>query len=289
MATRLLLADDSITIQKVVKLTFAGEDVAIDAVMDGTLAIEKARASKPDIVLADVFMPGRNGYEVCAAIKADSDLAGTPVVLLVGTFEPFDEAEASRAKCDAYLTKPFDTSELIQVVNKLVAQRRSTESAPKPQEAAVPESDLLVAAAGAGHVAERSAGLVSTRARASFLGAERILDLFNTALPEPAILPQVQKKAPEPAVPVGTAVAGDSAETAPAAAPHVIPFPGTRTDGMESLPIALTEEMLDQIAERVVKRMSQDVVREIAWEVIPQLSEAMIRQHLDKSGPSRKT
>lgn len=119
MPKKLLVADDSVTIQKVISLAFAGEDVVIESVANGDQAIHKAKEIKPDIVLADVFMPGRNGYEVCARIKEDPELSKIPVVLLVGTFEPFDETEASRAKCDAYLTKPFDTSELLQVVHSL--------------------------------------------------------------------------------------------------------------------------------------------------------------------------
>ncbi len=120
MAKKLLVADDSVTIQKVVQLTFAGEDVAIEAVSSGDQAVEKARALRPDMMLADVYMPGLNGYEVCSSIKADAELAGTPVVLLVGTFEPFDEAEAARVRSDGHLTKPFDTSELIQLVRSLI-------------------------------------------------------------------------------------------------------------------------------------------------------------------------
>ncbi len=288
MATRLLLADDSITIQKVVKLTFAAEDVAIDAVGDGTLAIEKTRSSKPDIVLADVFMPGRNGYEVCAAIKGDPELSATPVVLLVGTFEPFDEAEASRAKCDAYLTKPFDTSELIQIVNKLVAQRRSAEASVKTSKSSQMQVDLVAAAGGAGHAAEHVTGLVSERTRESFLGAASILDLFETPVQSTSPSPQTQTEAAQAAA-SATSVAEGAADRASTAASHVIPFPGTRANGAESQPVALTEEMLDVIAEKVVKRMSQDVVREIAWEVVPQLSEAIIRQYLDKSDHFRKS
>ena len=94
MSKTLLLADDSVTIQKVVGISFANEDVRIVTVDNGDDAVARAREIKPDIVLADVVMPGKSGYDVCAAIKGDPELRGTPVLLLTGTFETFDEDRA---------------------------------------------------------------------------------------------------------------------------------------------------------------------------------------------------
>jgi CheY-like chemotaxis protein len=97
MGKTLLLADDSVTIQKVVGISFASEDIAITTVDNGDDAIAKARELRPDMVLADVVMPGKNGYEVCEAIKADPSLQHIPVLLLTGTFEAFDEERAEQA------------------------------------------------------------------------------------------------------------------------------------------------------------------------------------------------
>src|SRR5258708_9331551 len=91
----LLLADDSVTIQRVIELTFADEDVQVVAVGDGDQAIERLEASPPDIVLADIGMPGRNGYEVAQYVKQSPRLAHIPVVLLTGAFEPVEQARAS--------------------------------------------------------------------------------------------------------------------------------------------------------------------------------------------------
>jgi CheY-like chemotaxis protein len=278
MGTKLLLADDSVTIQKVVSLTFAAEDVTIESVTDGNLAIDRVRETKPDIVLADIVMPGRNGYEVCAAIKADSRLADIPVVLLVGAFEPFDEEEAARVKCDAYLTKPFDTSELILLVHDLV-EKRSTLTAPAP----LPPLEAAASTVETGTPARAAATvLVSERARASFLGENRILDLFEFAPPEPATAALAETE-PTDSSGAMKASAGESYEESQEAVPsQVIPFPGMRGPSSDRLPIALSEEMMDSIVEKVIKRMSQEVVREIAWEVVPELSEIMIRQYLDE-------
>ncbi len=105
---KLLLADDSPTIQKVISLTFGDEGVDVVAVGDGESALRALEEEPPpDILLADVVMPGPNGYELCEHVKRDGRLRHIPVVLLVGIFEPFNEAEARRVGADTVLTKPF--------------------------------------------------------------------------------------------------------------------------------------------------------------------------------------
>jgi len=121
MASRILLADDSITIQKVVNLTFADEGIEVVAVSSGDMAERRLPEVNPDLVLADIFMPGKNGYELCEAIKENSQFQHVPVVLLVGAFEPFDQAEANRVKADAHLTKPFESRTLVDTVRRLIS------------------------------------------------------------------------------------------------------------------------------------------------------------------------
>jgi CheY-like chemotaxis protein len=120
MVSRILLADDSITIQKVVSLTFADEGIEVVAVSNGEMAARRLEEVNPDLVLADIFMPGKNGYELCEAIKTDSKFCKVPVVLLVGAFEPFDQVEARRVQADAHLTKPFESRTLVETVRKLL-------------------------------------------------------------------------------------------------------------------------------------------------------------------------
>lgn len=122
MSRKLLLADDSITIQKVIGITFVNEDFDLSVVDNGDDALEKARAERPDLVLADVFMPGKNGYELCAAIKAEPNLSRVPVLLLTGTFEPFDEAKAKSVGADGWISKPFESQTLIKRVEELLAK-----------------------------------------------------------------------------------------------------------------------------------------------------------------------
>ena len=93
----LLLADDSVTIQRVIELTFADEDIQVVAVGDGDEAIARLEAAPPDIVLVDVGMPGKSGYEVAGYVKASPRLAHIPVMLLTGAFDPIDQEKAKRA------------------------------------------------------------------------------------------------------------------------------------------------------------------------------------------------
>ncbi|MGH9960936.1 MAG: response regulator [Pyrinomonadaceae bacterium] len=128
---KLLLADDSITIQKVVALTFADEGVEVVTVSDGREAIEKLEEIAADIVLADIFMPVKTGYEVCDYIKQNAKLRHIPVMLLVGSFEPFDEAEARRVGADDILTKPFQSiRRLIDKVGGLVTGKQAEDEVP---------------------------------------------------------------------------------------------------------------------------------------------------------------
>jgi CheY-like chemotaxis protein len=124
MPHKLLLADDSVTIQRVIELTFADEDVQVLAVGDGTQAIARLEADRPDIVLADIGMPERDGYEVAAFVKQHPDFRHIPVLLLTGAFEPVDEPRARALGCDGVLVKPFEPQMVISRVKDLLAGRR---------------------------------------------------------------------------------------------------------------------------------------------------------------------
>ena len=125
MSHKLLLADDSITIQRVIELTFAEEDVQVLAVGDGKHAIDRIQTDRPDIVLADVGMPERDGYDVAAFVKGNPQLAHIPVLLLTGAFEPIDEDRARAVGCDGVLVKPFEPQMVINRVKDLLAGRKA--------------------------------------------------------------------------------------------------------------------------------------------------------------------
>jgi CheY-like chemotaxis protein len=103
----ILVADDNTNIQKMVSLAFEDRGITVVSVGNGEAAVRRIPDLNPDLVLADIFMPVRNGYEVCEFVKKDERFAHVPVILLVGAFDPLDEKEARRVGADGVLKKPF--------------------------------------------------------------------------------------------------------------------------------------------------------------------------------------
>ncbi len=119
MSIKLLVADDSITIQKVIGIIFGGDDYSLTVVDNGKTAIEKAREICPDVLLIDALMPGMTGYEVSEAVRATPALANKPILILTGSFEPFDEDKAKKCGADDFLAKPFESQQIISKVKEL--------------------------------------------------------------------------------------------------------------------------------------------------------------------------
>ncbi len=132
MGKKILLADDSITIQKVIELTFSDEDFDVVTVGNGRLAVEKVQEVRPDVVLCDIIMPEKDGYEVCDFIKRNPSLSHIPVLLLTGAFEPFDQERAARVGCDGFLAKPFEPETLIAKVKDLLKKAAPRPVSPPP-------------------------------------------------------------------------------------------------------------------------------------------------------------
>ena len=259
---KLLVADDSITIQKIVTLAFAGEDIAVEAVSSGEAALESATIFRPDVVLADVFMPGMSGYQVCESIKNNTEMPEIPVILLVGAFEPFDKSEADRVGCDGHLTKPFDTSELIEMIRSLVGESMMPYTDETPEQPAA-EGTAPSVCAGADHVSRRAGGLVSPDVWDSYLGSSCLVEVFDpeTRAAAHAVSLLHPKK---DASTVSNSEAGEK------------PQNGNR----------VSDNLLDLIVDKVMRRMSSDVIREVAWEVVPELSEVLIRRAIEEQKQS---
>src|SRR5690242_9156671 len=129
---KILVADDNSNIQKMVGLALKDQGIDVVAVGNGEAAVRKISDVRPDLVLADVFMPVRNGYEVCKYVKDDSSLAHIPVILLVGAFDPLDEQEAQRVGADGVLKKPFIPPDPLISMVKSALQRASAGHASAP-------------------------------------------------------------------------------------------------------------------------------------------------------------
>ena len=142
----ILLADDSATIQRLVAQTFVGSGVEIVSVSNGDAAIRKFEELRPQLVLTDIYMPGKNGYEVCAYIKNHAQLSATPVVLLAGAFDAFDETTAQQAGASAHITKPFEPQALVDLVMGLLP-KESRSAAAAPAAASAPAFAAALASA----------------------------------------------------------------------------------------------------------------------------------------------
>jgi len=141
---KILLADESVTVQKIITLTFSDEGVDVLAVNDGNEAIHRLQYMRPALIMADVSIPGKNGYEICEFVKNHPDMKTTPVILLVPAFEPFDEERARRIGADYHLTKPFQSIRtLISTVKNLIEPDVSAPPLPLPQAETPPSAQTI--------------------------------------------------------------------------------------------------------------------------------------------------
>jgi len=227
----LLLADDSVTIQRVIELTFADEDVVVVAVSDGDQAIARLEASPPDIVLADIGMPGKNGYEVAQYIRQSPRLAHIPVVLLTGAFEPVDQARAAAVGCDGVLAKPFEPQLVIGRVKELLARTNRTPEAPPaevPRPSIVPDTRWAPPPAEPAPFKASSADPLAPVALDDYF--DRLDAAFSQLSPKPA--PPSSSAQPDPDI--------DWFGATPAATPASEPWDRPRADQTERPDLPLT-------------------------------------------------
>jgi CheY-like chemotaxis protein len=178
MAKTILLADDSVTIRKVVELTFSETDIRVESVGSGREALDQIRAIEPDLVLADVAMPDPSGYDVCREVKASD--RPVPVLLLAGTFEPFDMQRARECGADGHVVKPFESGTLVEKVESLL--NRPIDPDPAQSEDRPAEHDV---AEGLESLAEETAGEVPDPTDEPPHGAEPTMPDGGATLPEP--------------------------------------------------------------------------------------------------------
>lgn len=203
MGTTLLLADDSITIQKVVGIIFANEDYELIVVDNGIAALEKAKEVRPDVMLVDALMPGKSGYEVCEEVRRDPSLKDVPLLLLVGAFEPFDEDRAKNSGADDHITKPFESQSLIDKVKELVELGFSRAAAVPAHVDHVPaEPAAVVVEAPEPQAEEVSANLIDSFRGFVHLGGDAVQPMamepsVTEATAEPAVVPATPEPEPE--------------------------------------------------------------------------------------------
>lgn len=222
MTKKLLLADDSVTIQRVIGIIFATEDYQLLVTDNGDDAYEKAVQELPDLVIADLSMPGKDGFELCRSLKTDARFAGTSVMLLPGTFDHFDEERALAVGADGWLPKPFESQALLDKVQQLLdaepVRLTTAEAAPAERAAedlAGPEVEAPVEpteerAAGGSVIDESALGLdlVAESAGEPELGEGSAEDIWDTISFEEEEL----ERTASPAAEGGREVAFEAAE-----------------------------------------------------------------------------
>ena len=180
MSKIVLCVDDSATMQMVADITFRGTEFTYVGARNGDEALEKARASKPALILADAQMPGKSGYDLCLALKSDAKTADVPVVILIGNGAPFDAARGAQVGADANLPKPWDTQTMLEKVLEIVGRGTSVKpgstapplssaapsvsssapTSPLPSTKSVPSPATAAAAAASANMPPRSATIM---------------------------------------------------------------------------------------------------------------------------------
>ena len=315
---KLLLADDSVTIQRVIELTFADENVQVVAVGDGKAAIELVQSERPDIVLADVGMPERDGYEVAEFIKGSPEFAHIPVLLLAGAFEPIDASRAKSVGCEGVLVKPFEPQMVISRVRELLRKKANQPGVPAAEPPAVealephPPASTSSAASAPAPAADAAA---QPPAKAEAL--EDYFDRLDAALstlnaappplePVPSELRVQPERQPEPAA-ASAGRSGISDNPRPVRAEHPRPVSGdnprpVRAENRPMPPLheafaallsaerglplhpngptreAITEDVIEEVVQRVMARMADDSMRRAVLDS----AERMVREEIER-------
>jgi CheY-like chemotaxis protein len=134
--SRILLADDSPHAQRMGEFILREDGFEVVSVTDGETAMVRLADVDPDLVLADVSLPRKNGYELCHFVKTHPGHTHAKVVLTAGAMEPIDAEEAKRVRADGSLRKPFEASMVIETVKRLIEEARQAREAPPPAEPA---------------------------------------------------------------------------------------------------------------------------------------------------------
>jgi CheY-like chemotaxis protein len=271
--TTLLAVDDSITMRKVIEITFAGEDYQTVLASTADEAMEKLYQASPSVALVDVSLGATDGYELCQRIKGE--LPKTRVLLMSSKQNPFDAGRGAAVGVDGHIDKPFDSQAMIDKVRALAsapsqaaAQPATTPMAPPPVAAPPQPAAVSIAAHNQAPSLEFEAPVLEPP----------VLEPLPPDEPpilEPEIivggsdeLEAVTIEPPEPSVP----------PPAPIPAAPAVPSNGRSAGaGMEA---RLSELGLSEAQVAGVLALSREVVEQAVWEVVPALAEAMIKEEI---------
>ena len=267
---RILIVEDSVTMRRVMEMTFAGEDADLLSVESGELALAQGRDFGPDVAFIDASLPGIDGYEVTRAMKSDPQLAGTAVVLMASQHRPLDEARASEVGADDHILKPFDTQEAIDKATTLAGQAEALYEAPSipvarpattpPRPVSQPSYRPTPPPLPVGGPSSRPMAPTPMHSRTPLSGAQ-----VSVA---PAAAPSLQSSSPAAKVASAPAAPLQDAGAAEALSHSVV-------ERLETL--GLTPDQVEGVL-----KLSAEVVERVVWDVVPELAETMIREELHR-------
>jgi len=318
-----LCVDDSATMQMVADITFRGTEFQYVGARSVDEALQKAKAQKPAVVLADSQMPGKTGYDLCQELK--SSMPDVPVVILVGNGAPYDAAKGTQVGADANLPKPWDTQTMLEKVTEIVSKGATAKPgqasaaaaaapAAKPAAAATP-APAAAAAAAAANQPPRSATIMGMPTIKMPAG---VAPTVTPAAPAPAptkttamaVPPIAANLAASAGLRPPAAPAQPAAAAAAPAAPSASVISGV---GMNRAPMVaanptkrskLVDAMLAKMGARLAEatglaegspelaallKLSTEVVERVVWEVVPDLAEQIIRENLEALAASRRS
>lgn len=312
MAHKLLLADDSITIQKVVELILAEEDFEVESTNNGEEALAMIPSFKPDVILADIDMPKMNGYQLCEKVKQNPSTSDILVILLTTAFEPIDEELANQVKADDSIIKPFESQELISKINavltvSVVAEGEEAEGITEAEVVGLEEVDLW-AMEEIPETAEIKGWPVEKGAEA---GIEELIEIAEEAEveAEPALAeemkPPVIEKAevkkvkitmPEVELPSKDglkAIFKNAVQENVSSYLSSLDIKEAVLSSMMSLMKDSVEKILWEVAPDLVERMLKEMLRgslesltkeveKVIWETVPDLAETMISKEIER-------
>jgi CheY-like chemotaxis protein len=295
-----LAVDDSVTMRKVLEITFAGPDFNVITVDSADAALQKLKQVKADVVVADVTLEPKSGYDLCKAIKQSTP--NVPILILSSKQNPFDAARGSAAQADDHIDKPFDTQQMIDKVKKLLSGGKAEPAAAQaPQRASNPLASTIVGqsppAPNRGQPAAPTPAAPGVQpaaaARAAAAAAAAQPQRAQTLVYNPGPIPPVAATAPM----AQTRPLATSGRPAGAGAPAAAAMPRTNTL-TSPLGVAATAEggQLAQINGQMAAKLeelgltpqqvdavvalSREVVERVVWEVVPVLAETIIKEEI---------
>jgi CheY-like chemotaxis protein len=316
VALTILAADDSVTMRKVLEMTFAGEDATVVTVSDADAAIQRAGELSPDLVLADAVMPGMDGYDLCRSLKTNPATRGAAVIVLSSQHHPFDADKGRQCGVDDHILKPYDTQALIDKARQVLAKPRAAAQAGAPATAAAPSappstpftptapSPRRTSARGVSRPAGTSPrSTVAFDATAPSSPPPRpVLELDTDDAPEPVAKPArtapplprtsftkpttpPRPEGPKPTFPPRPAVAPSgtpaSRAVAPPSATPEAPAPAAAATAVDGdMAARLAELGLDADQASGVLALTREVIERVVWEVVPDLAETIIREEI---------